>query len=228
MLPVFQKLCCYNALQRNAAYYCGRLMTLDPHYGLRVIPQSKVNQYLQRSRLEQWLALGDYASDYRDIPGMGFWHQSDSDRMSFNFVQMNESNFRVLTSTEVLLLIRQIRWKVKVRWWMLVNKERVRQRTKKLTAFNWTLFETFMCTGRYLSTGLSLLSPVIATVKIEERVVELRQVANRSSQWWSAECRIWMFIGGRRPLRYLGLIWRLLPRQQFTLLPLNLLPPSAR
>ena len=116
---------------------------------------------------------------------MGFWHQSDPDRMSFNFVQMNESNFRVLTSTEVLLLIRQIWWKVKVRWWMLVNKERVRQRTKKLTAFNWTLFETFMCAGRYLSTGLSplspLLSPVIATVKIEERVVELRQVANRSA-----------------------------------------------
>ena len=135
---------------------------LDPHYGLRVIPQSKVNQYLQQSRLEQWLALGDYASDYRDIPGMGFWHQSDSDRMSFNFVQMNESNFRVLTSTEVLLLIRQIRWKVKVRWWMLVNKERVRQRTKKLPAFNWTLFETFMCTGRYLSTGLSPLSSLLS------------------------------------------------------------------
>ena len=33
---------------------------LAPHYGLGVIPQSKVNQYLQQSRLEQWLAVGDY------------------------------------------------------------------------------------------------------------------------------------------------------------------------
>ena len=48
-------------MQRNAAYYCGRLMTGPSlHYGLGVIPQSKVNQYLQQSRLEQWLAVGDY------------------------------------------------------------------------------------------------------------------------------------------------------------------------
>ena len=98
----------------------------------------------------------------------------------------------------------------------------VRQRTKKLCfQVDVVVWDIFLCTGPYTS---ALVSPVIATVRIEERVAEISPIANRSPPQLhggqlsvASQCHnnIWIFIGDRRPLIwYLGLNWRLLPRQQ--------------